>query len=490
MPDTQPRLTQPRRRPSLWSATLQVARKEILTSFRDRQTTLYTVVLPIVLYPFLFWSMIQGALFLQGRREHTEVRVGLATDARSRVPQGLKRALEEPPPRESSEPGGREDETARARRASVNRVVVETAPAPLGEAGARSWLAEDARRDAADTRAKKPDAVLFVPAQVAPQGPSPSDGNVGADGAKESGGGAIPPQLELLYDSTKSHSDIAKKRIEERLPPFARELQEEGVCAAGFPASDLEPFEKESRDVAPEADRGAYILSFLLPMLLVIMTVMGAFFPAVDLTAGERERNTAETTLLLPVPRLAVHQGKILAVCTSALIATALNLFALALSAGHLYGMLSKTTDIQFQVPVEAFFAIAPLALLFAFFVSSVLTGIAALARTFKEGQALIGPVQMVFILPAMAGAIPGLELTPSMSFVPVLNVVLAFRSMIKGQALPLEYALTALSLLVFALLSIALTLRILSREALVGSDASVRWKDLARLWRSEGSLR
>ena len=59
------------RTPSMWRATLWVAGKELRTAFRDRQTTLYVFVLPIVLYPFLFWTMLQTAMFVQGRRERT-----------------------------------------------------------------------------------------------------------------------------------------------------------------------------------------------------------------------------------------------------------------------------------------------------------------------------------------------------------------------------------------------------------------------------------
>src|SRR6185503_3042394 len=84
-----------------WRATLLVARKELVASFRDKQTTLYTILLPIALYPFLFWALIQGALFVQGRQEHTEVRLGVAAAADRSLPGGLTAALA----REKSEDG-------------------------------------------------------------------------------------------------------------------------------------------------------------------------------------------------------------------------------------------------------------------------------------------------------------------------------------------------------------------------------------------------
>lgn len=333
-------------------ATLLVARKELVSSLRDRHTTLYAIVVPVVLYPFLFWALLQGSLVLQGAREHAPV------DPASVAVRGAEAP----------------DDVARARGTDADRPGRERVERRLAERAA----AADDRRD---------------PAAVQPL------------------------------------------RVEEPV------------------------------DVAAHRGRGAYLLSFLLPLLFVVMTVMGAFHPAVDLTAGERERRTADTTLLLPVPRAAVHQGKILAVCAIAVTATALNLGALGLSAGHLVALARVGGELDVEIPLRAFLAMTPLALFFALFVSAVLTGIAARTRTFQEGQSLLGPVQMAFILPAMTGVIPGVELTPALACVPVVNTVFAFRALLQDRAMPLEYAITAVATLAFAALAVWIALRSLSRE-------------------------
>ncbi|MBI5364906.1 MAG: ABC transporter permease [Planctomycetes bacterium] len=440
------------RAPSIGRATLWIAAKELRAAFRDRQTTLYAIVLPIALYPFLFWCMIQASMFVQGRRERTEVEVGLAAARDARVPAELHAALATSASVEEA------DEGRRARLERVNRVHVGALRAPLDESAAREWAAERARVGAAQGSEDAPDAVVWMPALP------PADDALGD--ARDAA-----TTLTVFYDSTQTASELARRRVTERLPPLVDRLRAEKL-APGTPRTELEPFRlATAHNVAERKDQGAYVLSFVLPMLLVVMCVLGAFFPAVDVTAGERERNTAETTMLLPVPRLAVHQGKILAVCASAMLATVLNLFALALSAGHLLQMLPHESTVQIELPVAAFLAIAPLALLFAFFVSAALVGIASFARTFKEGQALLGPVQMVFILPAMAGAIPGLQLTPGLACVPVVNVVLAFRALLNREALPLEYAITAVVLLATAVLAIAVAVRLLAREALFAPE-------------------
>lgn len=422
--------------PSIARATLLVARKELVSGFRDRQTTLYAVVVPIVLYPFLFWALIQGALLFEGSRERTEVELALLAEPRADVSPGLPRALSAD--RDALDPRAEERER------------VDVAPLERTDGSAAG------ARVRHDGEAEGSDAVLLLRAGETADAPG-------------AGAGA-----SLYFDSTEPRSELARERVERRLPEHAAELRDAAASARARDPEELTPLRVESPvDVSADRDRGAYLLSFLLPMLLVVMTVMGAFYPAVDLTAGERERRTAETTLLLPVPRVAVHQGKILAVCATAVLATALNLLALGLSAGHLVALARLGPDLAIDVPVEAFASIAPLALLFALFVSAVLTGIAALARTFQEGQALLGPVQMVFILPAMAGVLPGVELSPGLACVPVLNVVFAFRALLQGRAMPLEYALTALSLLLFAALAVWLARRALEREPAARASGS-----------------
>jgi len=443
--------------PAFLAATLRVAWKELATSFRDRQTTFYTLVLPIVLYPFLFWSMIQVSLFLEGRGEITEVAVGIAAPQPSIVPPGLGAGLEQPPG--SSREG--EDAAAEAARRELNRVHALPERAPLDEAGARAWVARGSASEAAEEPTIRPDAVVYVHEDEA----------------------GVRDGLRVLYDSTRTDSKIALSRITRRIPAYATELRASAADAADPGGGSLEPFVREpARNVAPQPAIGAYLLSTVLPVLFVLMTVMGAFFPAVDLTCGERERRTMETTLLLPIPRSAVHLGKILAVCAAALIATGLNLTALALSAEHLLRMLPAASKIEVQLPVRAMLQVAPLLLLFAFFVSSVLTGISSLARTFKEGQALLGPVQILFVLPGLAGSLPGVEITPFLASIPVVNVVLCFRNLLRGDLGLLEYAVAAASLAALSIAAIGMSLWLLSRESLHLSETGSAWTNLRGL--------
>jgi sodium transport system permease protein len=431
-------------RPGFLASTLLVARKELVSGMRDRQTTLYTLVLPILLYPFLFWAMAQGSLFVEGRREHTEVEVGIAAARADLEPPGLVEFLDRPG-------------TKTADGDALNRMHVLPLRSPVSESEARTWLAPATPESSrANDAVRAPDAVLYLA--------SDEDGE--RAGAK------------VLYDSSSPRAQIALGRLQGRMPAFVRDARAKAAAVSDRADPALEPFRREpSRDIAPPKAIGAYLLSFILPLLFVIMAVIGAFFPAVDMTCGERERKTAETTMLLPVPRNAVHLGKILAVCVAAVVATTLNISALGLSAEHLLHMLpERGSTVSVDLPVRAFFQAAPLLLLFAFFVSSILTGVAALARTFKEGQALLGPVQILFVVPAMAGTLPGIQLSPALAGIPVVNVVLCFKSLLRGESIGLPYAITACSLAALSVAAIGLSVWTLSRESLLVAESGTAW--------------
>jgi sodium transport system permease protein len=400
---------------------LAVARKELLTGLRDRQAMIYAVLLPLALYPVLFWVMLQGALVVEGERERTEVTAAIRGAADDGEAEALAHALAEPPEGESPGPmrmPARAEPTLDALRGgALDALVVLGRPELDPALGA------------------------LVPAEL----PAP---------------GSDAPSI-LFYDGSKSRSSLAKKRGLDRLASVAAAKR---LDAVDGDASALAAFRVERVSLASEVEESAFVLSFLLPMMFCIMTVLGGFFPAVDLSAGEKERHTAETTLLLPVPRIGVIGGKILTVAVFALVATTLNVTGLLVAAQHLLAGID--TGFAFEVPWSAFPQAAPLLLLFLVTTSAILFAIASFADTFKQGQALLGPVQFVVLMPAIVVSMPGIELSPTLALVPVAQTALAFKAILQGDAAALDLALVAVSEVVYAALAVGIALRLASSEA------------------------
>ena len=417
-------------------SAVRICAIELLAALRDRQTLMYTVVLPLVLYPALFWVMLQGFTLIKGRDEITAVELGVVGALETVSEERLFEALAEAP--ETDRDGG-ELGTIHCR-----------ALAPMsGAEAAEALTAEDSELD----------AILLL-------GETPAS---------------------LLFEGTRGRSRLARDRAAERLAALAQRIREEELEETGHDPTRLTAFTVGQHDLASERDLAAYVFSHILPMTFVIMAVMGAFYPAVDVTAGEKERGTAETTLLLPVGRTELHVGKILSVCAAATIATVLNLLGLVVAAEPL--LAGMGAGVSIEVPWSSLLLAFPLCAAFLLTTSAILVAMATLTDTFKQGQALLGGVQLAFILPAMFGILPGIELSPGLALVPVVQTVLAFKTVLQGTAgHGVELLLVFVSQLAYAWLALKLSMRLSSREALLVSGASIR--RLFSLWRTEGAPR
>ncbi len=392
---------------------LAVAAKELASSLRDRQTLVYLVVLPLVLYPVLFWASLEAAAVLQGTEEDRSARVGLA------VAEGAA-----PDPERVAEALAADEGTRHPGPLAVG-------PAPEGDA--RALLTG---------RGAALEALVSIR--------------------------AAPEPSTLAFDSTRARSRLARERVRERLAALAGALRAQALERGGPPAASLAPLRLELHDLAERSERGAYVFSLLVPILFVSMGILGAFFPAVDVTAGERERGTLETTLLLPVPRAGIHLGKVAAVTAAATIAAALNLIGVALAGERLLASLAhEGVGDAIAIPWARLAALLPLGVVFLACASALLVAAASFTDTFRQGQSLLGAVQIVLLAPAFVALLPGLEPTRGLACVPVVQTVLAFRTILQRGAAtdPGFLALAAGTQVVYAALATALALRLVGRE-------------------------
>jgi sodium transport system permease protein len=96
---------------------------------------------------------------------------------------------------------------------------------------------------------------------------------------------------------------------------------------------------------------------------------------------------------------------------------------------------------------------------------------VAAFARSFREGQSMVGPVYLIAVAPALFLGTPGIELTPSLAAVPVVNVALVVREAINGVFKPVESLVAAATTLMVVALVLKLATRVLAVEqVMVGS--------------------
>lgn len=266
------------------------------------------------------------------------------------------------------------------------------------------------------------------------------------------------------------------------LEAFFRELRDRTVASRlaekSLPATLVRPFDLRRENVAPPEKVGGNRLGGLVPYLIIIVCFTGAMYPAIDLTAGEKERGTLETLLCSPVARVDIVLGKFLVVLTGSLSSmgfTLLSMVATALIVGatladspraataaaqvrQVTGMLSVIDPLGL---VGVMAMVVPVAVLFA----AVTLTVALFAKTSKEAQSYLGPMIVVVFMPAVIGLLPGIDLNARLALVPLLNLSLVCREMLSGVWHWNYIMLIFGSSCVYAAAALALAVRMFNRE-------------------------
>ena len=135
----------------------------------------------------------------------------------------------------------------------------------------------------------------------------------------------------VYYDAAIDKSRLCEDRLSAVLQQYRRQEQERLLLRESVDISVLEPFHIERENIATPSRMGGMLLGSIIPLLLIVTMMLGAMYPAIDLTAEEKERGTLETILTIPVQRIDLVLGKFLTVTTTALITGLLNLASMML---------------------------------------------------------------------------------------------------------------------------------------------------------------
>jgi sodium transport system permease protein len=249
----------------------------------------------------------------------------------------------------------------------------------------------------------------------------------------------------------------------------ARLLEERGLSPR-----IARPFEISQVNVAPPEKVGGNMFGAVVPYFFIFLCYIGALYPAMDLTAGEKERGTMETLLCCPAARTDIVLGKFLMVLTGSLFAVASSMVSMvitlwvassALGAGgapSASGAALPTIDPLGVLGVLAM--VLPVAVLF----SAALFSISLFAKSLKEAQSYVTPLTFAIIIPVGIGLLPGIELNARLALVPILNVSLVCKEMLSGVWHPGYIAEIFGSMALFAAAALAVAVRMFRSEDVI----------------------
>jgi sodium transport system permease protein len=412
-----------------WSNVKWIFLREIRDQLRDRRTMFAIFVLPVLMYPLMGMVILQITQFVQ---EHpTKVRLV-----------GWDQLPDEPALLEESATGERHFSSSYSSQADRQLLTMTFEPLPPDQPDVDTFKAQAQQQ----IRDDEFDLVVRFPAGFSSKLKEFNDrvrasrsGEIGED---------LPeiPAAEVYVDSTDEKSGIARGRVLEVLDKWHEDVVEQVFSAGNMPLAASRPFEIERVDVAREESRRVAVLAQLVPYLILIWSLVGAFYPAVDLCAGEKERGTMETLLSSPAGRGEIVAGKLFTIMSFSTATSLLNLVSLGVTGLFVASVLPQANASFTAPPLITLFWMLVVLIPISLFFSGLTLAVASFARSTKEGQYYLAPLMLVSLPLLTMTMIPSVELTLGTSLIPLTGAMLLLEALLESDyALALQYALPVL---------------------------------------------
>ena len=272
--------------------------------------------------------------------------------------------------------------------------------------------------------------------------------------------------IRLIFKSSES-LNAARRRIEAIIDQYDREIVNERIGRLQLDETLFDAIVMEREDVASTEEKFAENAGGFLPYIFIIFGFMGSIYPALDLGAGEKERGTLETILSSPASRFDIVMGKFLVVVLFSIATAFLAMLGVLIMVYQFLPTIETniTQTVMDMLGPRRIIIIMSMVLPVSAFFAAVALAISIFARSFKEAQSMMAPLNIIIILPAMIGMLPGFKLSAVTAAIPILNLSLATKAILGGSADPILIAEVYLSLFFLAGVSIYGCVKWFNRE-------------------------
>lgn len=273
--------------------------------------------------------------------------------------------------------------------------------------------------------------------------------------------------ITLRLDTSRAHSSYVERKVETALEQYERWIIRERLRRRGVPEDVIRPLRRNLRDVASAEGRLGSRLATLLPMMLLITGMLGAFFPAVATTTAERELGTLEALLVTPAGRMEILLGKTLLVVLFSLLTAGLNLLSMALVLWRTFTMLGASAAREMSLDpgllLLSYLAAVPTLV----FCSAAVMVVGLFARNYREANSYSTPVMLLSLLPVLI-SVTDPKTTPALLATPLVNTTLVIRDVLSGRGSAGEFLLAFASSGLYAGLMLSAAARLFRAESLV----------------------
>jgi sodium transport system permease protein len=277
-----------------------------------------------------------------------------------------------------------------------------------------------------------------------------------------------PAGLELVFDSSRPlQSGATVARLRALLSAYDRQVGTLRLIARGIHPAVAQPLQVGERDVATPGTRFD-LAQQMLPYLLLLLAFVGGMQLAIDATAGERERQSLEPLLATPASREAIIGGKILATAAFAMLSVLVTLLMYRAA----FALLpADRLDTSLAVPIDALARLLLVVLPVVLLGATVLTALAAFARSHREAQGYLPLLIFLPMLPTLYLMVAPVKTQAWMLAVPFLGQNQLILRILRGEPVTAaEWAINLGAGLLLVTLVWWLAARLYHREQLAAS--------------------
>ena len=393
-------------------------KKEIMDVIRDKKTILTMVVLPVILYPVLFLVVMQVVAMIATTQQEQTYYIAY-------------------------------ENVAEEDRESLNNWI-------QGKEDKLDYSLKEVESDHPETDLKDETIDAYITVSKA----------------------AEQIIYEIHYLSAVTNSSTASDMLKEEIDALAKKQAEENAKADGLDINRvLYPVTAKLTDRSSNESAMGSILGSIIPFLMITSILMGSMYPAIDATAGEKERGTLETLLTLPIGNMELIMSKFLSVATISVVSVFINVLSMSGIAAYLYATMKSFSAAADDFHLASFLPAILISIVciiaFALFMSALVMCVCAFAKSFKEANNYVTPVTLVVILTGYIGFIPNIELSFGTSLVPVANICLLMKNLLVFKYDFTLILLVLLSNVIYAFIAVWFLGRIYDSETILFGESA-----------------
>ncbi len=391
-----------------WKNTKLIFKRELSDQWRDRRTIFTILVMPLVLYPLMGMALLQTAQFMHQSSPRV-LMVGadtLASDAGLLQGDDFDPALYNP------------DEASGVVLVQSNTLEDEQQKLIADLLGQTTTDAEDTANPKLEKLMKQIGVDLLIRVRGSPDHHHKTD-------------------LQLVANSTSDQSAVAISKVAQLVERWKTRSLQKRLKEMNIAEESVSAISVSSIDIASKTRRTAAVWAKLLPFIVLVWALTGAFYPAIDICAGEKERGTLETLLSSPAGRNEIVTGKLMTVASFSFATAILNLVSMVATGLLVISQLGSSGNLPLDMgfpPITSLpwliVGMVPIVALF----SSLALALAAFAKSSKEGQYYLVPLLMSLIPLMMLSMLPSAKLDLGTSLIPVTGMLLLIKNLMLGE--------------------------------------------------------